>query len=109
MPDYDVSSRGQDTWTRGQIFRATIIFIEIAVLLTVVFFYTMQKSDAPVASDTVVLSEVVVNADMDIQVPTTANVDSFEQDGDSSSLEDLIGEAQRYDDEFGMGCPNGGH
>jgi hypothetical protein len=203
MPAYNVHPKNPDSWSRGQIFRTTIIFLEIVVLLTVALLYTNQGSAVPTTADVAIQPVVVVNLNntTDNLIPTTVYVSSSyrvfvvqngvqhlagvldecdnryieaEFDGtltnlhdaavmyptsavhaaaflanqykvaatgtridivldtgaiytvtlhcngefgtesrnaqdDSSGLEDLIGEAQRYDYDYGMGCPGGGH
>ena len=53
MSTYNVSPDKQDNWSRGQIVRTTIIFVEILVLLTVVLLYTRQ--DVATVADPVVV------------------------------------------------------
>jgi hypothetical protein len=79
MPTYDVPPNKQDSWSRGQIVRTTIIFIEIIVLLTVVMLYTRQEEAqipaAPVVAE-VVLPQMVVPVEAPARnlIPTTVYV-----------------------------------
>ena len=78
MPTYNVPPNKQDSWSRGQIVRTTIIFIEIVVLLTVVMLYTRQ--DVTTHAEPIIVEavqpQVVVMAEAPVRnlVPTTVYV-----------------------------------
>ena len=69
----------EDGWSRGQIFRTTIIFIEIVVLFAVVILASLPASTVSQTADVASMSEVINmenNVDNDIRVPTTVYVDT---------------------------------
>ena len=72
MPDYELNPKMQETWTRGQIFRTAIIFIEIVVLLTAVLLNSLAGADVPTA-DTAPHPQVVEPVARD-GIPTTIYV-----------------------------------
>jgi hypothetical protein len=75
MPEYSVNPQTQETWTRGQIFRTAIIFLEIVVLLTAVLLNSMNGADVPTAK-IIPLPQVGVNTIDTDRVPTTIYVTS---------------------------------
>jgi hypothetical protein len=75
MPKHDVNPQTLETWTRGQIFRTAIIFLEIVVLLTAVLLNSMNGADVP-AAKIIPLPEVGVNTIDTDRVPTTIYVTS---------------------------------
>lgn len=72
MDFYELKPKEQETWTRGQIFRTAIIFIEIVVLLAAVLLNSITGSDT---SDTTPMPQTVVHSAIQ-SVPTTIYVTS---------------------------------